>query len=160
MFFYFFDSFEGLPPSEPIDGERALQWQQNTEAADYHDNNRADRSTFETLVRGVARGNQNVHVRDGWFSETLQGFEPKSGIALARLDGDWYRSTLDCLERLFDQVLPGGLIIIDAYLVWDGCTRPVHDFLSARKAVEGVRQWRFGGVFHIVKRAPDAFAGS
>jgi hypothetical protein len=157
--FYFFDSFEGLPPPQPVDGERALQWQQNTHAPEYHDNNRADRSAFEALVRSVARGDQTVHVRNGWFSETLKGFEAKSGIALLRLDGDWYSSTMDCLEALYDQMLPGGVIIIDDYLVWDGCTRAVHDFLSARKAVEGVRQSRFGGVFHIIKRPPEAFAG-
>jgi hypothetical protein len=158
--FHFFDSFEGLPPAEAIDGQRALDWQRNTNADDYHDNNRADRSAFEALVRGVARDDQRVHVRNGWFSETLKGFRPEAGIALLRLDGDWYRSTMDCLEALFDQMLPGGLIIIDDYLVWDGCTRAVHDFLSDRKAIEGVRQSRFGGVFHILKRAPEAFAGS
>ena len=47
--FYFFDSFEGLPPSEPIDGERAIEWQRNTKAPEYHDNNRADRSAFDWL---------------------------------------------------------------------------------------------------------------
>jgi len=34
----------------------------------------------------------------------------------------------------------------------------VHDFLSARKAPEAIRQSRYGGVFHIVKRAPAPMA--
>ena len=158
--FHFFDSFEGLPQAEPIDGRRALDWQQATHAPDYHDNNRADRSAFEALVRSAAKPSQRVHVHKGWFGETLKGFKAETGIAVLRLDGDWYQSTLDCLEALWDQVLPDGLVIIDDYLAWDGCTRALHDFLSTRKAAEGIRQSRFGGVFHIIKQPPEPFAGT
>jgi len=158
--FHFFDSFEGLPPAEPIDGQRALDWQADTEAPDYYDNNRADRGAFEARVTAAARPEQRIHVHQGWFSETLSKAPADLEIAVLRLDGDWYRSTLDCLEQLFDKVMPGGLVIIDDYLDWDGCTRAVHDFLSARQAPEAIRQSRFGGVFHIVKREPAAIAAT
>jgi len=153
--FHFFDSFEGLPPAEDIDGKKALDWQADTEAPDYYDNNRADRAEFEARVRAAARPEQRLFIHQGWFADTLPEAPADLEIAVLRLDGDWYRSTLDCLEHLFDKVAPGGLIIIDDYLDWDGCSRAVHDFLSVRKASEAIRQSRFGGVSYIVKRAPE-----
>ena len=150
--FHFFDSFEGLPPAQEIDGQKAIDWQADTEAPDYYDNNRADRDAFERRVRAAARPDQHLHIHQGWFSDTLPQAPDDLEIAVLRLDGDWYQSTIDCLENLFDKVLPGGLVIIDDYLDWDGCTRAVHDFLSARAATEAIQQSRFGGVFHIVKR--------
>jgi O-methyltransferase len=153
--YHFFDSFEGLPPVEPIDGAWAQNWQQDTKSERYHDNVRADRGEFEARVRAVARPDQRLFVHQGWFSETLPEAPEDLKIAVLRLDGDLYQSTLDCLEHLFDKLLPGGIVIIDDYHDWDGCTRAVHDFLSARKAAEAIRESRFGGVFHIVKRAPD-----
>jgi len=156
--FHFFDSFEGLPPAQSIDGQKALDWQADTEAPDYYDNNRADRDEFEARVRAASRPDQRLHIHQGWFNETLPRARADLEIAVLRLDGDWYRSTLDCLEHLFDKLIPGGIVIIDDYADWDGCTRAVHDFLSARKAPEAIRQSRYGGVFHIVKRAPAQIA--
>jgi O-methyltransferase len=63
------------------------------------------------------------------------------GIALLRLDGDWYESTMACLDALYDRVVPGGLVIIDDYYTWDGCARAVHDFLSRRGVSARIRQW-------------------
>ena len=37
---WLFDSFEGLPPPEEIDGPAALAWAAETESAGYHDNAR------------------------------------------------------------------------------------------------------------------------
>jgi O-methyltransferase len=153
--FHFFDSFEGLPPAEAIDGKKALDWQADTEAPDYYDNNRADRDAFEARVRAAARPEQQLFVHQGWFADTLPKTPADLRIAVLRLDGDWYQSTMDCLEHLFDKVAPGGLVIIDDYLDWEGCSRAVHDFLSSRKAGEAIRQSRFGGVSYIVKRAPE-----
>src|ERR1700736_2432942 len=36
--YFLFDSFEGLPPAEEIDGPAALLWQSNTQSPEYHDN--------------------------------------------------------------------------------------------------------------------------
>ena len=61
---------------------------------------------------------------------------------------------MTCLENLFDRVAAGGIIIIDDYHVWDGCSRAVHDFLSRRSATERIdcRQ----NVCFIVKRGDEA----
>jgi hypothetical protein len=44
------------------------------------------------------------------------------------MDGDWYSSTREVLENLFDQVITGGRIQIDDYGHWEGCRRAVTEF--------------------------------
>src|SRR5262245_6270798 len=49
----------------------------------------------------------------GWFDKTLPRIRIEGGIALLRLDADWYESTMTCLEALYSHVVPGGLVIVD-----------------------------------------------
>jgi hypothetical protein len=61
-----------------------------------------------------------------------------------------------CLEKFWDHILPGGLLLIDDDHVWEGCTRAVHAFLAKRDATESVKQGPIGRVAFIVKA--QAFA--
>jgi O-methyltransferase len=133
------DSFEGLPPAREIDGETALAWQQDKDSPWYHDNCRAEQRFAQEAMQ--LAGAKHVRIEPGWFDATLPGLEVKGGIALLRLDADWYESTMTCLTCLADQVVPGGIIILDDYQVWDGCSRAVHDFLSSTKLAWRVSQW-------------------
>ena len=49
--YYFFDSFEGLPPAKAIDGPAALAWQADTASPSYHDNCTASIDDFRRTVR-------------------------------------------------------------------------------------------------------------
>ena len=49
-------------------------------------------------------------------------------IAVLRLDGDWYESTKICLDKLYDRVIEGGIIIIDDYGHWVGAKKAVDNF--------------------------------
>jgi O-methyltransferase len=131
-----FDSFEGLPPAQEIDGESAVSWQSDTSSPGYVDNCRAERGYAERAMRMSAA--KHFKLVEGWFSDTLATFTPEEPIAVLRLDGDWYDSTLQCLTALYPYVMPGGLIIIDDYFRWDGCARAVHDYLSRTRAVERI----------------------
>jgi hypothetical protein len=135
--YFLFDSFEGLPPAKQVDGKNALCWQANTGAAEYFDNCTASPEFAGEAMR--IAGARSFSLLKGWFNETLPKFKPPSPIALLRLDGDWYESTMVCLVHLFDEVAPGGIVILDDYYTWDGCSRALHDFLSKRSAVERVR---------------------
>ena len=75
----------------------------------------------------------------GWFADTLRDFTPCEGIAVLRLDADWYESTIQCLTSPYPSVVPGGLIIVDDYYTWDGCARAVHDYLSRCKLSDRIR---------------------
>jgi O-methyltransferase len=157
--FHFFDSFEGLPPAGAFDGDRATAWQAEPGSPRLNNNCAA---TFDEVSRNLARAarpNQRYEMHRGWFEETLPRFPRSKPIAVLRLDGDWYESTMTCLDNLFDCVMPGGIILIDDYIHWEGCTRAVHDFLAKRKATEGIRQSRFGAVTWI-RKEPAAAGGS
>lgn len=126
--FWLFDSFEGLPDAKEIDGETALDWQQDKDGDTYYDNCTANEK--EAIEIMAMTGAEDVKIVRGWFNQTLKAKDMPKDIALLRLDGDWYESTMVCLEALFPKVVEGGMVIIDDYYTWDGCSKAVHDFLS------------------------------
>jgi O-methyltransferase len=128
---YLFDSFEGLPQATIDDGETAIAHQKNTTGPDYFDNCKAEIEFSQKAMK--ISGAKNPHFIKGYFENTLPEFSFPEEIIILRLDGDWYDSTMQCLDNLYDKVASGGLIIIDDYYYWDGCTRAIHDFLSKRK---------------------------
>jgi len=68
----------------------------------------------------------------GKVEDTLP--EPAIGsIALLRLDTDWYESTRHELETLYDNLVPGGILIIDDYGHWSGSRKAVDEFIAQRK---------------------------
>ena len=136
--YFLFDSFEGLPPATEQDGERARQWQEDVDSDTYYDNCRAPMDFAERAMSmaGVPR----YTLIKGWFEETLPKFVPPQPIALLRLDGDWYESTLAALEALVPYLAPAGIVIVDDYYAWDGCSRAVHDFLSRHASTARITQ--------------------
>ncbi len=124
---YLFDSFEGLPDVKDNDGEAAKIWQQTNDGVGL-DNCKAESAFAE---KAMTLANSTSHqIISGWFDKTLPNFKPSEPIAILRLDGDWYDSTIVCLENLYPLVAENGIIIIDDYHAWDGCSRAVHDYLS------------------------------
>jgi len=146
--YHLFDSFEGLPPAKEIDGVSAIRWQNAKDPENYYDNCTADEKDARDAMQSA--GIDNPVVVKGWFNETLPGARFSDGIAILRMDADWYDSTMDIFQNLFDRVNPGGLILIDDYYTWEGCTRAVHDYLSENKRTECIRT--LGGVCYIVKK--------
>lgn len=73
-------------------------------------------------------GASMVRFVEGWFQDTLQKVDT-GPIALLRLDGDLYESTMVCLEQLYPKVSPGGIVIIDDYAL-PGCMKAVHDYFN------------------------------
>ena len=147
--YYLFDSFEGLPLAKQIDGIAANNWQKDIESEYYFDNCKAEMSYAEKAMK--LAGQNNFQLIKGWFSDTLPSFKPNLPIAILRLDGDWYDSTMDCLVNLYPLVKVGGIVIIDDYYVWDGCSKAVHDYLSVNKLNEKIFS-NGNGLCYIVKK--------
>jgi len=145
--YFLFDSFEGLPTVKEIDGISAKKWQENTNGTDYFDNCSASMKHAETAMQQT---NCNFKLIKGWFDKTVPVFISSKKIALLRLDGDWYDSTLICLQYLYPKLSENGLLIIDDYYAWDGCSRAVHDYLSQIKSTSRIRT--YNGVCFIVKK--------
>jgi len=145
---HLFDSFEGLPKAQEIDGDAALKWQSNTDDPLYYENCKAERKFAEEAMRLASRPNAQIH--QGWFDQTLPTFT-KGPIAILRLDADWYDSTMLCLDQLFPYVVKGGIVIIDDYYTWDGCSRAVHNYLSRGQQSSRISQWR-DRIPYIIKK--------
>jgi hypothetical protein len=85
------------------------------------------KASFSRL--GVPVDEHNVELVQGLFEDTIDLDEP---VAFAHLDGDWYESTLTCLERIAPLIVPGGRIVLDDYDHWSGCRRAVDEYFADR----------------------------
>ena len=74
---------------------------------------------------------ENVKFLKGWFKDTL-AVAPIGQLAILRLDGDLYESTMDALVPLYDKVSRGGFVIVDDYGSCPPCKRAIDDFRSQR----------------------------
>jgi O-methyltransferase len=63
----------------------------------------------------------------GWFKDTLPT-APIEQLAILRLDGDMYASTMDALNALYHKVSKGGYVIVDDYNAWPHCKQAITDF--------------------------------
>jgi hypothetical protein len=126
------DSFAGLPKP---DGE--------TYAADKGDTHHAvevlavSRAQVEDNFRVYGLLDEQVKFLVGWFKDTLPK-APINEVAVLRLDGDMYESTMDAIAALYHKVTPGGYVIVDDYHAVPGCKQAVHDYLDAHAKDEKV----------------------
>lgn len=126
---YAFDTFEGMPETthrdvhEGVDAA-ATGWGKGTCAADV--------TSLQTICGKLGVGSLVQPIK-GLFADTLPSFKEQMGsIALLHMDGDWYTSTRDILEHLFDLVEPRAPIQIDDYGFWQGCREAVDEFAAQR----------------------------
>ena len=68
-----------------------------------------------------------VRLLEGWFRDTLHD-APIDRLAVLRLDGDLYESTMDALNALEPKVASGGYVIVDDYGGWEPCRAAVDDY--------------------------------
>ena len=83
------------------------------------------------LFRRYGLLDENVKFLKGWFKDTL-AVAPIDQLAILRLDGDLYESTMDALVPLYDKLSPGGFVIVDDYGSCPPCKRAIDDFRSQR----------------------------
>jgi O-methyltransferase len=74
----------------------------------------------------------------GWFSDTLPT-APIEELAVLRLDGDLYASTMDALDHLYPKLSPGGYVVVDDYGSTEACRRAILDYRRAHSIVEPIR---------------------
>lgn len=116
------DSFEGLPKP-------------NVEL--YPEDKGDDLYSIEQLRVSLEQVQENfkrfdllddkVHFLKGWFKDTLPS-APIEKLAVVRLDGDMYESTMDALKSLYPKLSTGGFLIVDDYGVIPACRKAVHDY--------------------------------
>ncbi len=124
------DSFEGLPPPANAADTVDLQTSKYPMLAISEQRVRA---IFERL--GLL--DDRVHFLKGWFSDTLKT-APVDTLAVLRLDGDYYDSTMDALQALYAKVSPGGFVIIDDYGALEPARRATHDYRDANAIIADI----------------------
>ncbi len=116
------DSFAGLPEPDaqryPMDVP--MRFHEYRELAVGVDDVRAAFARYGLL-------DERVEFVVGWFRDTLPDLAVER-IAVLRLDGDLYESTMDALTNLEPKVSPGGFVIVDDYGGIEACRQAVHDY--------------------------------
>ncbi|HUY64681.1 MAG TPA: TylF/MycF/NovP-related O-methyltransferase [Acidimicrobiales bacterium] len=119
------DSFAGLPKPDaeryPADADDR-HWTFTELAVDL-DSVRRNFARYDLL-------DDRVQFLQGWFADTLPK-APVSSLAVLRVDGDMYGSTMEVLEALYPKLSVGGYCIIDDYGAVAGCRAAVTDFRAA-----------------------------
>jgi hypothetical protein len=73
---------------------------------------------------------ERVRFLVGWFKDTLPS-APIQRLAVLRLDGDMYGSTMEALQALYPKLSVGGYVIVDDYGAIPQCKEAVTDFREA-----------------------------
>lgn len=127
------DSFEGLPSPDaakfPLEAKVHAGPMMSRVYNHFGVSVEDVRRNFETF--GLLDG--QVAFLKGWFKDTLPT-APIGALALMRLDGDYYESTRDALNALYDRLSIGGYAIIDDYAEdeWTYCRKAVDEFRAHR----------------------------
>jgi len=121
---YVADSFEGLPKPD------AVQFSDDKgDTHHLHSFLAVSQDEVENNFRRYGLLDDRVVFLKGWFKDTLPNV-PIKKLAVLRLDGDMYSSTIDALTNLYSKLSKGGFCIIDDYAL-PGCKKAVDDFRSA-----------------------------
>lgn len=135
------DSFEGLPAPDsaryPADkGDVFHTYQELAVSLD---------EVRQNFTKYGLLDDQVVFLK-GWFKDTLPG-APIQSLAILRLDGDMYESTMDALQALYDKLSIGGFVIVDDYNVVEGCRMAVSDFMQERNIKDAIVEIDGVGVY-------------
>src|ERR1043166_4983889 len=135
------DSFEGLPPPDPgkYPHDEGDTLHEARELVVSLDDVKANFDRYGLL-------DDQVRFLKGWFRDTLPA-TPIESLAVLRLDGDMYESTMDTLVNLYPRLSEGGYVIVDDYGAIPACRQAVHDYRSANSITEEIREIDWTGVF-------------
>ena len=121
---WLFDSFQGLPKPSGPDGPDAARLEGDVVG---------DEANVRRLLRRNDAPMDRVHIIGGWFRDTFPN-APVGRVALLHIDVDWYESYKACLDRFYDALEPGGVVILDdyEYKEFPGCKAALDEFIRAR----------------------------
>jgi len=118
---FVYDSFEGLPDLS--------KWEENSGWKP-----RTLKTTEDVLINNFIQNDIPIpFIHKDWFKE-IPHYKIPQKICFAFLDGDFYDSIYDSLEKIFDKVSDGGYILFHDYERSDlpGVRAAIEDFLSKK----------------------------
>jgi O-methyltransferase len=145
------DSFQGVPRPDPMSyeadrGDTLFTYRQLAVSLD------AVKANF--FRYGYL--DDQVCFLPGWFRDTLPD-APVGPLAVLRLDGDLYESTIVALRSLYSKISPGGYVIVDDYGGIASCRQAVDDFRAELGIREPLQTIDWAGVFwQVPERGVEA----
>lgn len=134
------DSFEGVPkPDTRFPADIGDQHHARHDLAISVDDVRDNFGRYELL-------DDQVRFLVGWFEDTLAE-APIDRLAILRLDGDMYSSTMQALQALYDKVSVGGYVIVDDYGALPACAKATEDFRVQRGITDPIETIDWTGVY-------------
>jgi len=135
------DSFQGLPKpdADAFPADAGLDYTGHAQLSVGAQQVQANFARYGLL-------DDRVRLLPGWFKDTLPA-APIDQLAVMRLDGDLYESTLDALEALYPKLSVGGYCIIDDYGALEACRRAVEDYRAAHGITEEIRPVDWTGAY-------------
>lgn len=135
------DSFAGLPPGDPsrYPQESKVPFDRFHELAVPLTEVRDNFARYQLL-------DEQVRFLPGWFRDTLPT-APIERLAILRLDGDLYESTMDALVHLYPKLSPGGFCIIDDYDVVQSTNVAVEDYRRDQAIPQPLVRIEGGGAY-------------
>ena len=119
---FVYDSFEGLP--------ELSKWEENTGWTPG-----TLKTTEEVLISNFTKNNLPIpFIHKDWF-KNIPHYKIPQKISFAFLDGDFYDSIYDSLEKIYDKVSEGGHILFHDYERYDlpGVRAAIEDFLRLKR---------------------------
>jgi hypothetical protein len=135
------DSFEGLPPpnADRYPHDAGLNLNNIPEQAVSLEQVQSHFERYDLL-------DERVQFLKGWFRDTLPR-APIDRLAVARLDGDLYESTMDALTNLYPKLSVGGYLIVDDYGAILACREAVHDYRTTHGITDEILPIDWTGVY-------------
>jgi len=135
------DSFQGLPkPDGRFTEDRQSKWHK------YQDQLGISLEDVMANFQRYGLLDDQVRFIPGWFKDTLPN-APVDQLAVLRLDGDMYASTMDALDNLYPKLSMGGYLIVDDYGALDSCSQAVTDFRRQYAIEDEIQQVDWSGIF-------------
>lgn len=135
------DSFQGLPPPNPelfpLD-EGCKLWR-NQKLAISLDEVKRNFAQYDLL-------DDQVQFLEGWFRDTLPK-APIEHLAIIRLDGDMYESTMDSLQYLYPKLSKGGFLVVDDYYAIPACRNAVDDYRKKNGITDKILTIDWSGMY-------------
>ena len=135
------DSFAGVPPPNP---ER-YPWDAGIRL-DVYPQLAVSMGEVQRNFERYGLLDAQVRFLPGWFRDSLPS-APIEALALMRLDGDLYESTMDALVHLYPKLSVGGYVVIDDYGAIEACRQAVHYYRTSHNITEEIRVVDWTGVY-------------
>lgn len=136
--FWGFDSFEGIPSPDSVHDKSKFMDNEFKLNENNYDNGLipvnqlvASISDVYQIINELELDINKFKIIKGWFQNTLPVYKNEiSKIAILRMDGDLYHSYKIPLEILYENVVQGGFIVFDDWML-KGCRNAVLEFFES-----------------------------